>query len=88
MKWNHAVAIAAALAQEDQFIADWIRHPTQTNEVARGAAIMAALMTVAARSSGRTRASTPPYRPTGVRTALTIHASRTGRLRSRVMPRL
>lgn len=41
-------AVAAALAQEDQFIADWIRHPTQTNEVARGAAIMSALMTVAA----------------------------------------
>lgn len=41
-------AIAAALSQEDQFIADWIRYPTQTNEVARGAAIMSALMTVAA----------------------------------------
>jgi hypothetical protein len=41
-------AVAAALSQEDQFIADWIRHPTQTNEVARGAAIMSALMTVAA----------------------------------------
>jgi hypothetical protein len=41
-------AIAAALSQEDQFIADWIRHPTQTNEVARGAAIMSALMAVAA----------------------------------------
>lgn len=42
-------AIAAALAQEDQFIADWIRFPTQTNEVARGAAIMSALMVVASR---------------------------------------
>lgn len=41
-------AVAAALSEEDQFIADWIRHPTQTNEVARGAAIMSALMTVAA----------------------------------------
>lgn len=41
-------AIAAALSQEDQFIADWIRHPTQTNEVARGAAVMSALMAVAA----------------------------------------
>ncbi len=41
-------AIAEALSQEDQFIADWLRHPTQTNEVARGAAIMSALMTVAA----------------------------------------
>ncbi len=37
-------AIVAALSQHDQFIADWIRHPTQTNEVARSAAIMAALM--------------------------------------------
>jgi len=41
-------AIAEALSQEDQFIADWIRYPTQTNEVARGAAIMSALMAVAA----------------------------------------
>lgn len=41
-------AVAAALTQEDQFIADWIRSPTQTNEVARGAGIMSALMTVAA----------------------------------------
>lgn len=41
-------AIAEAFSQEDQFIADWMRHPTQTNEVARGAAIMSALMTVAA----------------------------------------
>jgi len=41
-------AVAAALSQEDRFIADWIRYPTQTNEVARGAAIMGALMTVAA----------------------------------------
>lgn len=41
-------AVAAALSQEDRFIADWIRHPTQTNEVARSAAIMSALMAVAA----------------------------------------
>lgn len=41
-------AVAEALSQEDQFIADWIRYPTQTNEVARGAAIMSALMAVAA----------------------------------------
>ncbi len=41
-------AVAEALLREDQFIADWIRDPTQTNEVARGAAIMSALMTVAA----------------------------------------
>jgi hypothetical protein len=37
-------AVAAALSQEDRFIADWIRHPTQTNEVARAGAIMSALM--------------------------------------------
>ena len=37
-------AVAVALSQSDQFIADWIRHPTQTNEVARAAAIMSALM--------------------------------------------
>ena len=41
-------AVAEALLREDQFIADWIRDPTQTNEVARGAAIMSALMTLAA----------------------------------------
>lgn len=39
-------AIAAAFAQQDDFIAHWIRTPTQTNEVARAAAIMSALMTV------------------------------------------
>ncbi len=39
-------AVVAALSQHDQFIADWIRHPTQTNEVARSAAIMAALMAI------------------------------------------
>ncbi|GLK49235.1 hypothetical protein GCM10017620_22080 [Brevundimonas intermedia] len=37
-------AIAAALSEQDQFIADWLRHPTQTNEVARAGATMAALM--------------------------------------------
>lgn len=37
-------AVAVALSRNDQFIADWIRHPTQTNEVARAAAIMSALM--------------------------------------------
>jgi hypothetical protein len=41
-------AVAAALSQEDRFIADWIRSPTQTNEVARSAGIMSALMAVAA----------------------------------------
>ncbi len=42
-------AIASAFSQEDRFIADWIRHPTQTNEVARAAATMCALMTVGSR---------------------------------------
>jgi hypothetical protein len=37
-------AVAAALQARDGFIAEWIRHPTQTNEVARSAAIHAALM--------------------------------------------
>ncbi|MCR5878021.1 DUF2332 domain-containing protein [Phenylobacterium sp. J367] len=40
-------SIAEALAQEDAFIADWMRYPTQTNEVARGAAIISALMAIA-----------------------------------------
>jgi len=42
-------AIAAALVQKDQFIADWLLHPTQTNEVARAAAIMSALIAVQTR---------------------------------------
>jgi hypothetical protein len=42
-------AIAAALSEQDQFIADWLRHPTQTNEVARAGATMAALMASARR---------------------------------------
>ena len=37
-------AVSAALSQEDLFIADWLRHPTQTNEIARAAAIMSGLM--------------------------------------------
>ena len=36
--------VAAALRAEDRFIAEWMRSPTQTNEVARAAAISAALM--------------------------------------------
>jgi hypothetical protein len=39
-------AIAVAFAQQDAFISNWIRTPTQTNEVARAAAIMSALMAV------------------------------------------
>ncbi|RJF93666.1 DUF2332 domain-containing protein [Sphingomonas cavernae] len=37
-------AMAAAFRAEDRFIAEWMRGPTQTNEVARAAAISAALM--------------------------------------------
>ncbi|QTC89845.1 DUF2332 domain-containing protein [Brevundimonas goettingensis] len=37
-------AVAAALAQEDRFIANWLREPTQTNEIARAAAILSGLM--------------------------------------------
>jgi len=37
-------AVAAAFRAEDRFIAEWMRSPTQTNEVARAAAISAALM--------------------------------------------
>ena len=36
-------ALAAAMAAEDEFIATWMRHPPQTNEVCRAGAIMAAL---------------------------------------------
>ncbi len=39
-------ALASALAAEDQFIAEWMLRPTQTNEVARAAPIVAALMTL------------------------------------------
>ncbi len=37
-------AMASALAQCDSFILQWLRDPTQTNEVGRSAALMAALM--------------------------------------------
>lgn len=37
-------ALAAAFQAKDRFIAEWIRCPTQTNEVARAAAICAALL--------------------------------------------
>ncbi|KQM27649.1 MULTISPECIES: DUF2332 domain-containing protein [unclassified Sphingomonas] len=40
--------IGDTMAQADAFIADWMREPPQTNEVARSAAIMAALMTLRA----------------------------------------
>lgn len=41
-------AIAQAMAEQDAFIAQWMQHPTQTNEVCRAAAIHAALMLLAA----------------------------------------
>lgn len=44
-------AIGEALAKFDDFILQWLRDPTQTNEVGRSAALMAALM-VAARQYG------------------------------------
>lgn len=37
-------AIGPAMQRSDAFIADWMRHPPQTNEVGRSAALMAALM--------------------------------------------
>lgn len=41
---NFDAAAAEAFQTEDRFIAEWMRNPTQTNEVARAAAISAALM--------------------------------------------
>lgn len=46
---NFDRAIAAALASCDAFILEWLRDPTQTNEVGRSAALMAALMVAADR---------------------------------------
>jgi hypothetical protein len=40
-------AVGAVLTEQDAFIASWMRHPPQTNEVARAGAIMAALMVAA-----------------------------------------
>ena len=42
-------AIAQALTENDAFIEEAMRHPTQTNEVGRAAAFVAALMTLASR---------------------------------------
>lgn len=42
-------AIAEALSLEDAFIARWLEHPPQTNEVARAGAIVAALLIARAR---------------------------------------
>jgi len=39
-------AIAQALTENDDFIAEAMRHPTQTNEVGRAGALVAALMTL------------------------------------------
>jgi hypothetical protein len=44
-------AIGAALAMQDAFVAEWMRHPTQTNEVGRAASLIAAL-TVARQVTG------------------------------------
>ena len=68
----------------------WLAHPRMTSSTRSGGRpdrSTAARMTSAARSSGRTRDRAPPYRPTGVRTALTSHASRVARVRSRFMRR-
>src|SRR4051794_22095504 len=69
----------------------WFAHPSTTSSINAGSMPVlstTARMTSAARSSGRTGASAPPYRPIGVRTASTIHACRSGRSRSRAMTRL
>ncbi len=42
-------AIGAALAEHDAFIAEWMQHTPQTNEVGRAAAILAALKVVRTR---------------------------------------
>lgn len=42
-------AIGKALESSDSFIIEWLRDPTQTNEVGRSAALMAALMVAADR---------------------------------------
>ena len=42
-------AIAQALTENDDFVEEAMRHPTQTNEVGRAAAFVAALMTLASR---------------------------------------
>ncbi|MBA1372889.1 MAG: DUF2332 family protein [Blastomonas sp.] len=42
-------ALAIGLAHSDAFILQWLRDPTQTNEVGRSAALMAALMVAADR---------------------------------------
>lgn len=41
-------AIAPAMAEQDDVIAEWMRHPTQTNEVGRAAPLYATLMLLAA----------------------------------------
>lgn len=46
---DYDTAIAQALTENDGFIEQAMRHPTQTNEVGRAAAFVAALMTLAAR---------------------------------------
>ena len=66
----------------------WLAQPRMTSSMRDGSIperSTTARSTAAARSSGRTRASAPPYRPIGVRTAAMIHGSRSDRERSRVI---
>lgn len=46
-------AVREAVASHDAWLADWLASPPQTNEIGRSAAVMAGLMTIAART-GRT----------------------------------
>ncbi len=48
---NFDEAIGAAMAAEDEFIAGWMHHTPQTNEVGRAAAIVAALMAASQEAS-------------------------------------
>src|SRR5690606_3953109 len=57
----------------------WLAQPRMTSSTRAGSMPVrstSARITVAARSSGRTAASAPPWRPIGVRTASMIQASR------------
>ena len=60
----------------------WLAHPKITSSTTDGSIPVRctiARTTVAARSSGRTEASAPPKRPTGVRTASRMYASVIGK---------
>ena len=45
-----AAAATSALQEADQTVLDWLRHPPQTNETARSAALYAGFMTIAHRT--------------------------------------